>query len=215
MKSLTLAAAELVAEHTKRVLPVIRQREGEKINLAMRGVAIAKHAVEHSEEKDKERAKRELLTWEALLKEQVAEQPKRYADAVQQLKKLAHPIDKSALPIRFPPRRLRRAAARLLAADARRVAVEERRLSEIVDAYQRSFQNQVPGAAPGFVEVARVSQGTAPSSSKLLSKAMALLKLGNVDFAPIPVLSRTGKQRIVWNLLVFKEEPKETAPATQ
>lgn len=114
MKKLTLAAAKLVAEHTKRVLPIVRLREGEKINLAMSGVAIA----EHAKEEDKELAKNELLTWKTLLDEQIAEQPKRAADAVQQLKKLTHPTDKNAMPIRLPPRRLRREAERLLAKTA-------------------------------------------------------------------------------------------------
>lgn len=206
MKKLTLEAARVVASQTKAIIPLVRQREGEKVNFARLAVAIAEHAVGHAEEKDQPLAKEELRRSQIVLDQQLIEQPKRAADAVQHLKKLAHPIDKGTTPIRLPSRRLRRAAARLLAADARRVVVEERRISEIVDAYQSAFQNQVPGAAPGFVEVARVSQSTAPSSSKLLSKAMAVLKLSNVDFAPIPVLSRTGKQRIVWNLLVFKEK---------
>lgn len=129
MKKLTLAAAKLVAKHTRLVPPVIRQREGQKVNIAEMAVARAEHAAAHAKEEDKAVAENELRLARMNLDMQRSDWPKLAAAAVQQLKKLAHPTDKTVAPIRLPPRRLRREAARLLAADARRTAAEERRLS--------------------------------------------------------------------------------------
>ena len=117
MKKMTLEAARKVADQTKATLPLVRQREGEKVKLARLAVRIAERAVEHAEEKDQPLAKEELRRAQIVLDQQLAEQPKRAADAVAQLKKLAHP-EKGKAPMRLPPRRLRRAATRVLVKDA-------------------------------------------------------------------------------------------------
>lgn len=121
MKKMTLEAARKVADQTKATLPLVRQREGEKVKLARLAVRIAERAVEHAEEQDQPLAKEELRRAQLVYDTQLAEQQKMAADAVAHLKKLAHP-EKGGAPVRLPPRRLRREASRVLTKEALRSA---------------------------------------------------------------------------------------------
>lgn len=203
MKKLTLEAAKLVLDHTKRTLPLVHLRDGEKVNLARLGVLIATRAVETASEEERPLAKNELLRMQATLNEQLAAQSKIAANANLQLKKLAHPdnVDtpKVTMPIRLPSRRQRRQAVRVLACEAQRTAVLERGVDAFVAKFKDAVERQASEETPIFVEVARSSWAGVPSS-KLLKTVRERLGLPDAHVRAVPVTSRTGRSRVSWAL---------------
>jgi len=111
---LSLTTAKKIVADSKILLPLVYERDGEKVNLARLRVTIARAGLAHAQdEAEQALASAALKEAEETFKTMRAELPVVAADITARIRKYAHPED-DKMPIRLAPRRVRRLAKRIV-----------------------------------------------------------------------------------------------------